>query len=1075
MKHLHIDEGAERETPAHFNIASWSIDHPHVVIAFYLAIMLMAVVAIAGYIPKRMMPYVQSPMIGIVTMQEGLAAEDMETYISKPIEEAMVDIRGVRYIRSTSQEGVSMVSLEFPYGFDMKQAYVDVQSRMISVQGQLPVAGANLKPSWVLPIDPLNLPVLTLNLTAKGWDPVRLRQLADNQITDQLKRVPDVWSIYTFGGFKRQLQVLVDRNALAAYGFSILDVRQAIDNQNVARPAGRLTAGSNEAIARINSLTTSADEVNKYPIKAVGDRVVYVGDVARVVDTYEEKRAAYHQVHEGQIEPGIEVSVIQLPQASSPLVIKGVMQQVDALEKQYPGIKFAVSYDNSHFVSILMRNMVEELAVAIVLTGLAVLFFLGNWRGTLISMITIPLALSMAVLALVPLGMTLNSSTLIGLLLSIGRLVDDSIIDIHAIERHLRMGKNPRTATIDGITEVRLAVAASTLVLILALVPLLVCGGIVQEMFVGLVWPIIFGLLSSFLISLTLTPVLAEKLLKEDLPQAQRGFLKTKLLQPFNAFLLRVEDGYRKAVLWSLQHRLLNMSRVVCTIIIGFMFYNFIGSEMMPLADVGQAYGVLEMEPGASFAETEKATTAVEKLMLEHAEIKDVSSEIGWDPGGTYYNGYGMQAANTATFMITLSDKDERAKSIWDVIDDVQHKAVSAVPGVRRFQIQEMGSDVMASSQAPISILLTGPDLNVLGKMGDQVAKIAAETPGAHEIATDWAMGKPDWEIHVDPRRAAEIGLSPEQIAQQAYYSITGALTNEFFRLANLRQRTILVRYDEPERRTPADLMQMTIMGSDGKQVPLKTVATVEQRKAPTLISHDQLRRAITVLAHYRKNGPPSMDIDMSIMDTAMSKLNWPPGYTIEMRGDMTQMMDSFGRLLVGLEFAVGLILLLLVAQFRGFLQPLQMVFSLPLELAGVFTALWLAHQAFSTVSIMAIIILTGMDITTAILLIDQILRYRNTSGLPRNEAIAEAAASRLRPILMTSVITIIVMLPVSLFPKTGMDAYSPLGTVIVGGLIVGTILSLFDIPIMHSYVDDLSNYIRRKIPGGSAVKEIQP
>jgi len=1070
------NQQTQPSSSGHFNIATWSIDHAHVVIAFYLAITFMAVVAIAVYLPKRMMPYVESPLIGIVTMQEGLSSEDMETYISKPIEEAMVDIRGVRYIRSTSQEGVSMVSLEFPYGFDMKQAYVDVQSRMTSVQGQLPGTGANLKPSWVLPIDPLNLPVLTLNLTGKGWDPVRLRQLADNQITDQLKRVSDVWSIYTFGGFKRQLQVLVDRNALAAYGFSILDVRQAIDNQNVARPAGRLTSGQSEAIARINSLTTNAQDVRKYPIKTVADRVIYVGDVARVVDTFEEKRAAYHHVHSGQIEPGIEVSVIQLPQASSPLVIKGIMQQVELLEKEYPGIKFEVSYDNSHFVGILMQNMMEELVVAILLTGFAVLFFLGNWRGTLISMITIPLALSMAVLALVPLGMTLNSSTLIGLLLSIGRLVDDSIIDIHAIERHLRMGKDSRTATIDGITEVRLAVAASTLVLILALLPLLVCGGIVQEMFVGLVWPIIFGLLSSFLISLTLTPVLAEKLLRLEVHknEEKHGFLRTKLLQPFDAFLLRLEDDYRKTVLWSLEHRFLNMARVLCTIIVGLMFYNFLGSEMMPLADVGQAYGVLEMEPGSSFAQTEQSVTEIEKLMLAHPEIKDVSSEIGWDPGGTYFNGYGMQAANTATFMITLSDKDERAKSIWAVIDDVQHKAVTSIAGIRRFQIQEMGSDVMASSQAPISILLTGPDLNVLSSMGEQVAKMAAAIPGVHEVATDWAMGKPDWEIHVDPRRASEIGLSPDQIAQQAYYSITGALTNEYYRLANLRQRTILLRYDQGQRQTPQDLMQMTITGSDGKQVPLKTVATTQERKAPTLVSHDQLRRAITVLAHYRKNGPPSMDLDMSIMDTAMTKLNWPPGYTIEMRGDMTQMMDSFSRLLVGLEFAVGLIFLLLVAQFRGFLQPLQMIFSLPLELAGVFTALFLAHQAFSTVSIMAIIILTGMDITTAILLIDQILRYRAESGLPRNEAIAQAAASRLRPILMTSVITIIVMLPVSLLPRTGMDAYSPLGTVIVGGLIVGTILSLFDIPIMHSYIDDLSHYMRRKALAAQRSKESQ-
>lgn len=1048
-----------------FNISAWSIDHPYAVTAFFLAMVLMAVAAIGFYMPKRLMPYVESPMIGIVTMQPGLSSEDMETYISKPIEERMVDIKGVRYIRSSSQEGFSMVSLEFPYGTDMKRALVDVQALINVVQADLPVTGANLKPSWVLPIDPLNLPVLTYNVTASGMDLVRLRELADNEITNRLKRVPHVWSIYTFGGYKRQLQVLVNKNKLAAYNLSILDIRDALDKQNVARPAGRLTTADSEAIVRIDTLAKDATQVENYPIKAVGNRVVYVKDVARVVDTFWERRAAYHHVHAGNIDNGVEVSVIQEPSASSPEVKQGVGKEIEQLKKDFPGLKFEISYDNSTFVQILMNNMIEELAIAVLLTGIAVYLFIGDWRGTVISMITIPISLSIAVLCLIPLGMTLNSSTLIGLLLSIGRLVDDSIIDIHSIERHLRMGKDPRTATIDGITEVRLAVAASTLVLILALLPLLFCGGIVEQMFVGLVWPIIFGLLASFFVSLTLTAVLAEKILRvhdqSERPKTALGrFLKDKVQRPLDRFLNNLEEKYALCVAWMLEHRFLNMTRILITIVIGFTFYNFIGSEMMPLADVGQAYGVLETDPSSSFEQTEKITKQVETLMLKYPEIQHVSSEIGVDPGGTYFNGYSMQQVNTATFMITLSDKDARKKNIWQIIDGIQQQAMTDIPGIRRFQIKEMGSDVMASSQAPISILVTGPDNIILSSMADQVAEIAKKTVGMHQVSTDWALLKPDWEIKVDPRRALQIGLTPQQVSEQAYYAINGALTNEFYRLPNIRQRTIQIRYDERQRKNPQDLLLMTMTTPDGKQVPLKTIARLEYRDAPTLINHDQMRRAITVMGYYRIGEPPSMDVAMDVMMKAMAKLNWPPGYTIEMRGDMTQMMDSFGRLLIGLQLAVLFIFLLLVGQFKGFLQPLQMVFSLPLELAGVFIALWLAHQAFSTVSIMAVIILTGMDITTAILLIDQILRFRQ-EGMPRNEAIIKACPIRLRPILMTSVITIIVMLPVALFPKTGMDAYSPLGTVIVGGLLIGTILSLFDIPIMHAYVDDLSHWLR--------------
>lgn len=1070
-----LEDGTHRKNAAidnqrhGFNITTWSIEHPYTIIAFYISMILLAFLAIGYYMPKRLMPYVQSPMIGIVSMQPGLSAEEMETYISKPIEERMVDIRGARYIRSSSQEGFSMVSLEFPYGTDMKRALVEVQALMNVVQADLPVTGANLKPSWVLFIDPLNLPVLTFNLTAPTYDPVRLRELADNEITNRLKKVPDVWSIYTFGGYKRQLQVLVDRNKIAGYGMSILDVRDGIDKQNVAKPAGRLTYGANEAIVRVDSLAHNSTQVSNFPIKAIGDRIIYVKDVAKVFDTFWERRAAYHHVHGGKIEPGIEVSVIQSPEASSPIVIEGIKKEIAALEKDYPGLHFEVSYNNAHFVGILMRNMIEELGIAILLTGVAVLLFLGEWRATVISIITLPIALSMAVLALIPMGMTLDSSTLVGLLLSIGRLVDDSIIDIHSIERHLRMGKDPKTATIDGITEVRLAVAASTLVLILALAPLLFCGGIVQQMFVGLVWPIIFGLLASFLVSLTLTPVLAEKFLRAK-PASYDGVqefrlekqLRTRVLEPFDRMLTKLEMSYADLVRWMLAHRFVNMARILATIVIGFTFYNFIGSEMMPLADVGQAYGVLEVSPGLSFEQTEKITTRVEKLMLKHPEIEDVSSEIGTDPGGTYFNGYNMPAVNFATFMITLSDKDDRKKTIWDVIDSVQKEAMQTIPDIRRLQIKEMGSDVMASSQAPISILVTGPDQSILSRLAEQTADIARQTYGMHQVATDWSLSKPDWEIKVDPRRAEEMGLTPAQIADQAYYSITGALTNEYYRIPNIRQRSILIRYDDPQRRDPQDLLLMTVTTPDGKQVPLKSLAALQFRQAPNFIGHDQLRRAITVMGYYRKGEPPSMDVAMDVMMKAMAKLNWPPGYTIEVRGDMTQMMDAFGRLLTGLQLAILFIFLILVAQFRGFLQPLQMVFSLPLELSGVFFALWLAHQAFSSVSIMAVIILTGMDITTAILLIDQILRHRN-AGMSRDEAIIKACPERLRPILMTSVITIIVMLPVSIAPKTGMDAYSPLGTVVVGGLIIGTILSLLDIPIMHAYIDDLLIWLQRK------------
>jgi HAE1 family hydrophobic/amphiphilic exporter-1 len=1062
---------------AALNISAWSIDHPYPILAFYAGVVLLSILAIGFYMPRRMMPYVESPMVGVVSMMPGLSAEEMETYISKPIEEQMTNIKGVRYLRSSSQEGLSLVSLEFPYGADMKKALFDVQALMNVVQANLPMTGANLKPSWVLPIDPLNIPVLSLALTGDDrWSAEELRELADNEVVSDLKTISNVYSVVPFGGYRRQLQVVVDRDKLARYGLSITQVRDAIDGFNISKPAGTLTGGDREAAVRLDSKVISPAQVGGLPLLSSSlpdlgttspPSTVFLRDVAQVLDTHWERRSAFHYIKDGKAQKGIEVAVLQDPDASSPRVIRAVMHRLGQLERDHPGVKFEVTYDNAHFVSILFRNMFEELGLAILLTGIAVLLFLGEWRGTIISLTTIPLSLAMAILLLIPMGMTLNSSTLIGLLLVIGRLVDDSIIDIHAVERHLRMGKSPRDATVDGITEVRLAVMASTFMLCLALAPLLFTGGIVQQMFVGLVWPIVFGLLASMLISFTLTSIMAAALLRphEELTHERNSWPYRVVLIPVQQRLERLEQGYERLIRWMLKHRFVNLSRVLATVIIGAGFYFFIGSEMMPLADVGQAYGVLEATPGTSFAATERMVERIEKIMLKHPEIERVATEVGaesaFESTGTYYTGYAMPSVNAATFMITLSDKDDRQKTIWQVIDSVQQEALATIPGIRRFQIKEMGSDVMASSAAPIQLLVYGPDLQRVADLGNAVADLARKTPGMSQVATSWGMSLPDYEVKVDQLQAQRLGLTVSEVADQAYYALRGGLTSEFWRLPNLRQNTILVRYAQQDRSDADSLLRTYITAADGRQVPLNALATVQYRQAPTVIEHDGLRRVMNVMGYYRPGSRPSMDLAMDVQMQALQKLSFPPGYGIEVRGDMTQMMDSFKRLLIGLGLALVFIYLVLVAQFGGFLQPVQMVFSLPLELSGVFLFLFLNHQAFSTVSILGVIILTGMDVTTAILLIDLIMQVRR-SGIPRDEAVATACPQRLRPILMTSAITIIAMAPVAFFPRTGMDAYSPLATVVIGGLVIGTVLSLLDIPILHTYMDDIVNLLAR-------------
>lgn len=1065
---------------SNFNAVRWSVDHPYTVLAFFLAMLFLGFIAIGHFMPRRFMPYVDSPMLGIVTESPGLSAEEMETYFSSPIELRMVNAPKVRYIRSVSQDGFSMVTLEYPYGTDMQRAQTEVQSLLNVVQADLPSTGANLKPSWILRVDPLNLPILTLGLTgdaSKGWDLARLRELADNQILNRFKSSSrNVYTVSPYGGYRRQLQVRVDRNKLYGLGLSILDVRDAIDQYNVAKPAGLVTNSESEPIFRVDSLAVDASAVANYPIKAVGDHIVRVGDVATVADTTIEKRSAYHFMAGGKFQQGIALDVLQNPDASSPVTVDAVLHTAHELESEYPGIHFTVAYNNAGFVDTLFDNMVHELVLAILLTGLAVLFFLGEWRGTLIALTAIPVSLAMALLAMVPLGMSLNSSTLVGLLIAIGRLVDDAIIDIHAVERHMRMGKDRRTATIDGITEVRRSVLSATIVLIVALVPLMVSGGLTQLMFEGLCWPIIFGLVFSYAVSMTLTSVLCSRFMVTPDKRSRTWFARF-FLEPFDRKLEALETAYENTVRWMLRNPGANFLRIAITILIGFTFYNFIGSEMMPLADVGQASMQLEMQPGTSFPATEKAVKSLEKIIAEEGGdkgwITNASVELGAEggpgmTGGAYFTGYAMNSVNSASGMLTFTDKGSGRPDVWTIIDKIQSRALAEIPGIRRVQLKEMGSDLMATSLAPVALVVYGTDLNQLDKMGKALMRIAKEQvinprthrPDISQPFLSWEMSKPTETFVVDEDKAAANGLTPSKIAEQAYYALRGGYTSEFYRQPNERPMTIQVRYQEDQRMDPSALKGMFIAAPNGAQIPLSELVHFEKRAAPSLIEHDQLRRVVSFGGYYRKDGRPSMDVTMQLQMKAEAQMNWPPEYGIEARGDMTQMMDSFRIMLTGLAVALVLMYLVLVAQFGSFLQPLQMLFSLPLELSGVFFMLWLTHQAFSTVSILGVIVLSGMDIVTAILLIDLIITGRR-SGLPRNEAIAKACPQRLRPILMTSIITIFVMAQIAFAPKSGLDAYQPLGTVIIGGLVVGTALSLLDIPVMHAIVDDLSRWLR--------------
>ena len=1034
-------------------LTRWSVKTPVVTVALYVGVIILSILTLI-LIPVRMMPYVESPLVAVITMAEGESPVEIETHISKPIEQRMTVLDNVRFIRSSSQPNMSLVTIQFGWGGNIDKAIQEVQSVMKAAEGDLPIDGINTRSYWVLPIDPLNRPVLTLALKGDGWDTIQLREFADNTLVDRLTQVSQVQSASVFGGYRRQLQVIVDREQLAAYDLSILDVRDAIDNNNISKGVGTLTQGDREILVRADDRALNPQTVANYPLHGLNNQIIYIKDIAEVKDTYEEKRSGYR--YNGK--SALAINIIQKPDASSPQVIQRVRQELEQIQEQYPGLEFQEAYDNSFLVNLIKDSTFKELFISTLLAGIIILIFLADFRATAIVMISIPTSLALSMLPFIPLSMSLNSSTLVGLMMAIGKLVDDSIIVIDSIDRQLKAGKPPSKAAIQGTGEVFLASAAASAVMVAALLPTVLAGGLTGLMFVGLVYPMIFAFIASLLVSITLIPLLAAFFLKPiGKTKGNRKTWLQKIFTPFNFGFLALEKGYDRLLKASLNNREITLAISGAFIILAIVLYPFIPQEMMPLGDSGQFTATLELEPGVSFTRTDEASQQFEDLLVEQPEIEKVSAQIGFEltNNSTYFSGYSLGGVNTASMVVTLKPLKERQRNIWEIMDSVEAEAKSNILGVRRISMKEMGVDVMATSAAPIQIAVYGEDLSILHELANQVLAIAKNNPDIMMAHTSSSLTQPEYKLNLDRRRAQELGLTLQDVSEQAKYALNGGLTRSFYNRPNLRQNTIFVRYDEPDRSNLQDLASTYITTPDGQQVPLQMIADLETNNGPTLVERVDGRRVVYVNGFYRKRNPSSMDLSMAIAMKAGRTIEFPPGYGLDSMGDMTDMMIEFDRLLKGLIISLILIYLILVIQFNSFIQPLVMMLSIPLELVGVFGALLLAKQTLSTVSILGIIILSGIAVSAAILLLELVLTKRR-EGVSRQQAIQEAGPIRLKAIFMTTLTTMIVIFRLAFYPETGMDAYSPIATVILGGLTVSTLLTLIVIPVVYTVVDDL-------------------
>jgi HAE1 family hydrophobic/amphiphilic exporter-1 len=1079
-------------------LPKYSVEHPVVMIAVFLALVGGGFLTYI-HLPVELQPYVDSPSIGVIIQYPGVSAEDMEAYFTRPLEQKLGVLNDKEFIRSNSQEGRAEIIVGFPYFSDINKHKVAVETLVNSVLSELPLDKDNTTNPWVVHVDAQNVPILDLQVTHDAWDDVTLREFVANQMRNRFEQIPGVQSAIPFGGKRRQVTVEVDRTKLEAFNLGLMDIKTALERQHLSRSGGRMINPEQDTVVRLDLRYRNPEEMRDIPIGSSKDRIVYLRDVAAVKDTYAEVRSGYH--FNGQ--PGVLLTIVKVPDKGDPQVIDPALTLAREFEQSNAGLHIRVAYNRNDFMWRIIANSWKELFLAFFLTSIVLLAFLNTITPTVIVLIQLPVIVLASFVLWKPWGLTINTPTNMALVFVLGRLVDDAVVMMDVINRHLKKGKSPKQAAIDGARELTFAVLATGLTFWLVLTPNLFLQGAMGIGFRGMTAPMIFAHMFSAFFALTMNPMMAAYLFKpyrERLANPVDRFF-TWLFRPFIWLVEKLEWLYRHALDWSLDHRAVIIGVAVASIYAGWKVWPMLGWEGMPLQDTGQAVGEVEAWPGAPYPETEKIVSRVEAVLMRQPEVKLVSTQIGQEPAfGTYFSGFGVRTVNKAFFKVTMTHKDERVclffekwhwydrltgacshktgRSVWEIMDAVQREVLQTVPGIRSMWLMEMGATPVNTARNPVEVVFRGDDLGTLAKIGDQAIRVANRAPGVAQPFTNWSLTMPQYRVEVDRARAQELGLAVPQIAMQAFYATQGGMTSEFFKPEGLegtdRHQRLLIRYRPEQRATREDLENVIIAAPNGKHVRLKEVARVVPKYGTDFVYKEDLQYALAVLGQYRDVGLKMATA--GILMGAKTSIPLPRGYTVQPTGMMLTMLDNIYRLYDGLVFAVFFVFIALLLQSGSMVSTLAIMADIPLQLMGAVFALYIGGFFWSPPVLWGQTIAVAMVGATGIFLVDLTDELRK-EGMSRREAIVTAGPIRLRPVLMTFMTTAAAFVPPMFAPPTGMDRFTPIAWGLVGAMASSLVLSLLTVPVFYSLLDDLKEFLKALFttPGPVAVREAVP
>lgn len=1053
-----------------------SLRRPLTMLMIILALVVMGYRAYT-FLQLDRFPKVDFPFVTVVVSFPGASPADVEDLVVKPIEDAVATISGIDNLISQSTEGLGTVTIAFVEGVNGNEAAIEVERQVASVRGQLPDEADS---PTVIKADINAIPVVVMALSGPQSQDT-LFDLADTEIKTRLQATAGIASVGISGGREREVQVQVDPAKLAAFGISLNAVQQALAANNITFPAGSIEEGRQKIAVRSVGKFASLEDIENIVIREENESVqlgrdsggfVYLRDVA----TIEEGLTDRDSILRFNGRDAISISAVKSSDANTVEVVDNVLKTIDQLNEDLPaGAELAIVLDNSQFIRDSVSAVLEDLVLAVIITGLVMLVFLHTIRSTFIVLLAIPTSIISTFLVMWVLGFSLNQLTLLALTLVIGILVDDSIVVIENIERHLRMKKPSQQAALEGRSEIGLAAITITLVDVVVYLPVAFTSGILGQFFYSYGVTIAVAALCSLFVAFTLTPMLSAQWLKDESkperPPRGLGKVFSILLSPITwlwhgfvnlwekwfDLLARFYGATLRFFLWNFLTQSLAVVLAILALAGGFYLVvgGFVGSEFFPQEDDGQIRITVEMPPSTNLDATDQVARQVENIILnEVPETTAILTQVGTG-GGDGFN-VGSRSSNQARINVTLVAKEDRERLTTQVIDDLR-PLLNRIPEATISLI--LTSSAGGGGASPIEVQIFGEDPNELIDLANQVEAVVRNTSGTADVINTGAARSPETRLTVDRDRALDLGLSPAQVATTLRTALSGSQVGKFDPV-DRSEVDIILRMNEASRQDLTQLLQIPLSYVNGQPVTLDRVVDIERTLAPARINRTNRQRVLTVGSGI--SGQAAGDVTNNIEAAINEQVDFPVGYGFRFVGTAEIQRESFAELGSAILLGIGLIYMLLVALYQSWLHPLAIMFSLPVTLVGAFGGLWLTDNTLNLISLLGIVLLTGVVTKNAILIVDFTNNLREEQGYERKEALIAAGRLRLRAVLMTTLTLVFALLPLLIGAGAGSENRRPLAAVVIGGTISSTLLTLILVPVVYNFFDWSGGMVNR-------------